>query len=61
MNQPVASYVLTASCPSRSGTVDVVTRFLRESGGYINELNSFDDELNQRFFIRTVFRIEADS
>ena len=61
MNQPVASYVLTASCPSRSGTVDVVTRFLRESGGYINELNSFDDELNQRFFIRTVFRLEADS
>lgn len=58
MNQQGQTYVLTASCPGRSGTVDVVTRFLREFGCYITELNSFDDALNHRFFIRAVFRME---
>ncbi|OLQ69464.1 formyltetrahydrofolate deformylase [Photobacterium proteolyticum] len=58
MNQQSLTYILTASCPGRSGTVDVVTRFLREFGCYITELNSFDDSLNHRFFIRAVFRVE---
>ena len=61
MNQQSLTYILTASCPGRSGTVDVVTRFLREFGCYITELNSFDDALNQRFFIRTVFRMEDNA
>ncbi|MGF1889616.1 formyltetrahydrofolate deformylase [Photobacterium profundum] len=61
MNQQSLTYILTASCPGRSGTVDVVTRFLREFGCYISELNSFDDALNQRFFIRTVFRMEDNA
>ncbi len=51
MNQQSLTYILTASCPGRSGTVDVVTRFLREFGCYVTELNSFDDALNQRFFL----------
>ena len=59
MNQSNSNYILTASCPSRIGTVDVVTRFLCESGCYISELNSFDDELNQRFFIRVEFAQEG--
>jgi formyltetrahydrofolate deformylase len=61
MNQQSLTYILTASCPGRSGTVDVVTRFLRKFGCYITELNSFDDALNQRFFIRTVFRMEDNA
>ena len=59
MNQSNSHYILTASCPSRIGTVDVVTRFLCESGCYISELNSFDDELNRRFFIRVEFTKEG--
>jgi len=61
MNQQSLTYILTASCLGRSGTVDVVTRFLRKFGCYITELNSFDDALNQRFFIRTVFRMEDNA
>ncbi len=34
---------------------DVVTRFLKESGCYITEQQSFDDRLVDRFFIRTEF------
>ncbi|MGF1682197.1 formyltetrahydrofolate deformylase [Photobacterium minamisatsumaniensis] len=55
------TYILTASCTGRSGTVDVVTRFLREFDCYITELNSFDDALSQRFFIRAVFRLDNNT
>ncbi|MGM0693800.1 MAG: formyltetrahydrofolate deformylase [Pseudomonadota bacterium] len=52
-------WILAAQCPSRLGTVDVVTRFLREQRGYITEQHSFDDRQSGRFFIRTEFRPEA--
>ncbi|MGM0535411.1 MAG: formyltetrahydrofolate deformylase [Pseudomonadota bacterium] len=52
-------WVLAAQCPSRLGTVDVVTRFLREQRGYITEQHSFDDRQSGGFFIRTEFRPEA--
>ena len=52
-------WILTAQCPSRLGTVDVVTRFLKEQRCYITEQQSFDDHLSGHFFIRTEFRPEA--
>ena len=55
------TWILTAQCPSRLGTVDVVTRFLKESRCYITEQQSFDDHHGERFFIRTEFRpLEPD-
>lgn len=53
-HQPEA-WIFTASCPSKIGTVDVVTRFMAESQLYINELHSFDDRYSKRFFIRIEF------
>lgn len=53
-------WILAAQCPSRLGTVDVVTRFLKEQRCYITEQHSFDDRLNGGFFIRTEFRPEAE-
>ncbi|MCL7941576.1 formyltetrahydrofolate deformylase [Halomonas sp. ATCH28] len=53
-------WILAAQCPSRLGTVDVVTRFLKESRCYITEQHSFDDRLSGRFFIRTEFRPEDE-
>ncbi|PRY73159.1 formyltetrahydrofolate deformylase [Halomonas ventosae] len=53
-------WILAAQCPSRLGTVDVVTRFLKERRCYITEQHSFDDRLSGRFFIRTEFRPEAE-
>lgn len=44
--------IITASCPSRLGTVDVVTRYLYNNGFYITEIHSFDDSQSDRFFIR---------
>lgn len=48
-------WIFTASCPSRLGTVDVVTGFMAENGNYIDEIHSFDDRESGRFFIRICF------
>jgi formyltetrahydrofolate deformylase len=53
------THIITANCPSRPGTVDVVTRFLCEKGFYINEIHSFDDTAVNRFFIRIEFRAQT--
>lgn len=55
-----SNWILAAQCPSRLGTVDVVTRFLKESRCYITEQHSFDDRQGGGFFIRTEFRPEAE-
>lgn len=58
MSRTQGSWIFTAQCPSRIGTVDVVTRFLREENCYITELNSFDDKESLGFVIRVEFRPE---
>ncbi|WP_151702348.1 formyltetrahydrofolate deformylase [Nitrincola alkalilacustris] len=60
MNQSPDTWILAAQCPSVIGTVDVVTRFLREEECYITELNSFDDRETQGFFIRAEFRPQRE-
>lgn len=50
------TYVLTATCPSRLGTVDIITHFLYEQGCYIKDMHSFDDTECQQFFLRAAFR-----
>lgn len=52
------SWILTAHCPSRLGTVDAVTGLLYQQGQYIDDLKSFDDRLHHHFFIRAQFRPE---
>ncbi|EPC02222.1 formyltetrahydrofolate deformylase [Litchfieldella anticariensis FP35 = DSM 16096] len=56
MSPPSDTWIIAAQCPSRLGTVDVVTRFLKEQRCYITEQHSFDDRLGERFFIRAEFR-----
>lgn len=58
MSRTPDTWILAAQCPSRLGTVDVVTRFLKEQRCYITELHSFDERLGERFFIRAEFRPE---
>lgn len=55
MSRQPDAWIFTASCPSKVGTVDVVTRFMAQSRHYINELHSFDDRFSKRFFIRIEF------
>ncbi|WP_447956732.1 formyltetrahydrofolate deformylase [Vreelandella sp. EE7] len=60
MSRMTDTWIITAQCPSILGTVDVVTRFLKEQHCYITELSSFDDRLGERFFIRAEFRPERE-
>lgn len=53
-------WIFTANCPSMLGTVDVVTRFMAESGNYIDEIHSFDDRVSKQFFIRIEFKPIGD-
>ncbi|MRI33168.1 formyltetrahydrofolate deformylase [Endozoicomonas sp. OPT23] len=61
MNNKPEKWILTASCPSMLGTVDVVTAFMAESSLYIDEIHSFDDRAEERFFIRVEFHPELCS
>lgn len=54
--QSAQAQIITASCSSKLGTVDVVTRYLYQNGFYITEIHSFDDTENGQFFIRIEFR-----
>ncbi|PSJ45705.1 formyltetrahydrofolate deformylase [Zobellella endophytica] len=56
MAKPKDTYYLTAHCPGSLGTVDVVTRYLREQGCYVVEMQTFDDVVSEHFFIRAEFR-----
>jgi formyltetrahydrofolate deformylase len=49
------TYVLTATCDSRLGTVAVVSGFLASHRCYITEMHQFDDVISGRFFMRTTF------
>ncbi|UTW02084.1 formyltetrahydrofolate deformylase [Amphritea atlantica] len=53
-------WIFTASCPSKLGTVDVVTRYMAEAGNYVDEIHSFDDRVSKRFFIRIEFQPMKD-
>jgi formyltetrahydrofolate deformylase len=54
-----AQYVLTASCPSRTGTVARVTSYLADHHCYIMEMQQFDDVLAERFFMRITFQVDG--
>jgi formyltetrahydrofolate deformylase len=49
------SYTLTATCPSRIGTVAAVSTFLATRRCFITEMQQFDDVITERFFVRTTF------
>jgi len=54
-------YILTASCKAATGIVAAVTTFLAQRDCYICALEQFDDESSERFFMRAVFRQQAES
>ncbi|VVQ35441.1 Formyltetrahydrofolate deformylase [Pseudomonas fluorescens] len=60
MNDANNTYILKVSCPATSGIVAAVTSYLADSHCYIGEMSQFDDEINSTFFMRAVFRFNAD-
>lgn len=54
-------FILTLSCPDQMGIVAAVASFLAQQDCNILESAQFDDELSDRFFMRTVFGAGAAS
>ncbi|OOG57491.1 formyltetrahydrofolate deformylase [Polaromonas sp. C04] len=54
-----ARYVLTLAVASARGQVAALTALLERHGAYIEEFTVFDDVLVSRFYVRTVFRLDA--
>jgi formyltetrahydrofolate deformylase len=61
LKQGAQTQIITASCPSLPGTVDVVTGYLYQHGFYITEIHSFDDTDKEQFFIRIEFRPDSEA
>ncbi|NMG31169.1 formyltetrahydrofolate deformylase [Aromatoleum evansii] len=59
-NSQEKRWTLTVSVPSAAGQVAAISGFLDRQGCYINEYSCFDDELNDRFFVRCVFSHETE-
>ena len=57
--QAPGHYVLTLAAASARGQVAAVTALLERHGAYIEEFAVFDDVLSSRFYVRTVFRLDA--
>ncbi|HSN71271.1 MAG TPA: formyltetrahydrofolate deformylase [Steroidobacteraceae bacterium] len=53
------SYILTMSCPDRTGIVAAITNFIADRAGLITEAAHFVDEFSDRSFMRTSFRGET--
>ena len=52
-------YVLNLAVASARGQVAAVTALLERHGAYVEEFSVFDDVLSNRFYVRTVFRMDA--
>ena len=52
------AYVLTLSCPDRTGIVHAVSGFLLERGGNIEEAAQYNDHATGLFFMRVAFACE---
>ncbi len=49
------AYILTLSCPDRTGIVHAVSGFLLERGGNIEEAAQYNDPATGLFFMRVQF------
>jgi formyltetrahydrofolate deformylase len=55
------AYILTLSCPDRTGIVHAVSGFLLERGGNIEEAAQYNDPATGLFFMRVQFACEQVS
>jgi formyltetrahydrofolate deformylase len=52
-------HVVTLAAASARGQVAAVTALLESHGAYIEEFTVYDDVLSNRFYVRSVFRLDA--
>lgn len=58
---PTSTYILTLSCPDRTGIVHAVSGFLLERGGNIEEAAQYSDPETGLFFMRVQFACPVEA
>lgn len=53
--------ILNVTCRAGTGVVAAISGYLADNDCYICALEQFDDESTNKFFLRAVFRLQADS
>ena len=54
------SYVLTTACPDKQGIVAAISGFLADSGCSVDDAAFFSDPESERFYGRSVFRVDRN-
>ena len=54
------SYVLTIACPDKQGIVAAISGFLADSGCSVDDAAFFSDSVSERFYGRSVFRVDRN-
>ena len=54
------SYVVTTACPDKQGIVAAISGFLADSGCSVDDAAFFSDPESERFYGRSVFRIDRN-
>ena len=52
-------FILAVACPSAKGQIAAISGFVDAHGGYIKEFAVFDDEIEDRIYVRAVFRVDS--
>ena len=60
MNSPSQHYILTITCPARSGIIAIVSNYLATQDCYVNKMNQYDDEVEKHFFCRIEFYLDSE-
>ena len=54
------SYVVTTACPDKQGIVAAISEFLADSGCSVDDAAFFSDPESERFYGRSVFRVDRN-
>jgi formyltetrahydrofolate deformylase len=58
--KPSKHYILTVTCPARSGIIAAISSYLSEQDCYVNKMNQYDDEIEKHFFCRIEFYLDPE-
>lgn len=60
MKQSSKHYILTVTCPARSGIIAGISNYLSAKDCYVNKMNQYDDEVEKHFFCRIEFYLDPE-
>ncbi len=60
MKKSSKHYILTVTCPARSGIIAAISNYLSIKDCYVNKMNQYDDEVEKHLFCRIEFYLDPE-